>query len=287
MRKMESFPKFSDDYHENIEMQNNFLLMKIMLESDAKLSSSHPQSPEMRNSFLKFIIKNKLHLTFSNKVSDILGNPVFKDEKELDNETFKLEYKRLKGLLYDHSVKVKFKKKLSERRKYHFIINELFEYETDQNPELPMKFNYEFFHRDFGNEIREATDFFMADFFENELQKNADYGIEMYKSPVDVAISKEKFLHQIDAVYPLFYAIDDFSFSIKKIETDTKLTKSKFEGTGFCEGNLTYSVIYPDGEKRRIGGGFKISFSLQYLGFLVSFYQIAGLNYPANFSEVF
>ena len=94
MRKKETFPKFSDDYDENIEMQNNFLLMKIMLESNAKISSSHPQTPEMRNSFLKFVIKNKLHLSFSNKTADLLGNPAFADEKELDKEAFKLEYKR-------------------------------------------------------------------------------------------------------------------------------------------------------------------------------------------------
>jgi hypothetical protein len=286
MRKKETFPKFSDDYDENIEMQNNFLLMKIMLESDAKISSSHPQTPEMRNSFLKFVIKNKLHLSFSNKIADLLGNPGFPDEKELDNEAFKLEYKRLKNLLYSHSIKVEFDKKLNTRLKYNFITKELFEYETDQNPELPMKFSYEFFHRDFDTEIREGVEFFLADFFENELQKERDYGIDIFKRPNKAALSKGKFLKQIDSVYPFFYQISDSLFEIEKIETDTKLVKSNFEGTAYCEGNLTYTVQYADGETRRITGGFKIHFFLQYIGFLVSYYEIAGLNLAAASSVV-
>jgi hypothetical protein len=286
MRKKETFPKFSDDHDENIEMQNNFLLMKIMLESNAKISSSHPQTPEMRNSFLKFVIKNKLHLSFSNKVADLLGNPDFADEKDLDKEAFKVEYKRLKNLLYSHSIKVEFGKKLNNRLKYNFITKELFEYETDQNPELPMKFSYEFFHRDFETEIREGVDFFMADFFENELQKARDYGIDIYKRPKKSGVTKENFLKQIDSVYPLFYQISDSSFEIEKIETDTKLVKSNFEGTAYCEGNLTYSVQYADGENRRITGQFKIHFFLQYIGFLVSYYEIAGLNLPADSSVI-
>jgi hypothetical protein len=285
MRKKERFPKFSDDHDENIEMQNNYLLMKIMLESDAKISSSHPQTPEMRNSFLKFVIKNKLHLTFSNKVADLLGNPIFPDEKALDHEAFKLEHKRLKNLLSSHSIKVKFEKKLNDRLKYNFITKELFEYETDKNPELPMEFFYEFFHRDFESEIREAADFFMTDFFEQELENENDYGIDVFESPKKFTVTKEKFLNQIDAVYPLFYQINQSSFSIEKVKTDTKLVKSNFEGTGFCEGNLKYSVVYPDGEKRAITGRFTIYFRLEYLGFLVSYYEIAGLNCPANSSK--
>ena len=286
MRKKETFPKFSDDYDENIEMQNNFLLMKIMLESNAKISSSHPQTPEMRNSFLKFVIKNKLHLSFSNKIADLLGNPDFTDEEYLDKEAFKLEYKRLKDLLYSHSIKVEFGKKLNNRTKYNFITKELFEFETDQNPELPMKFSYEFFHRDFDTEVRESADFFMADFFENDLQKDRDYGIDIFKRPNKSAANKEKFLKQIDTVYPLFYQISDSSFEIEKIETNTKLVKSNFEGTAYCEGNLAYSLQYADGENRRITGRFKIHFFLQYIGFLVSNYEIAGLNLPADSSEI-
>ena len=286
MRKKERFPKFSDDYHENIEMQNNFLLMKIMLESNAKISSSHPQTPEMRNSFLKFVIKNKLHLSFSNKVADLLGNPVFADEKELDKEAFKIEYKRLKELLYSHSIKVEFAKKLNERVKYSFITKELFEYETDQNPELPMRFSYEFFRRDLQNEIREGVDFFMADFFENELQKERDYGIDIFMAPNKPGLTKQEFLKQIDSVYPMFYQINESSFTIEKIETDTKLVKSNFEGTAYCQGHLSYAVKYPDGENRRITGTFKIYFSLQYIGFLVSYYEIAGLNFTADSSTV-
>ncbi len=286
MRKKETFPKFSDDYHENIEMQNNFLLMKIMLESDAKISSSHPQTPEMRNSFLKFVIKNKLHLNFSNKVADLLGNPVFADENELDKEAFKVEYKRLKNLLYSHSIKVEFDKKLNDRLKYNFITKELFEFETDQNPELPMRFSYEFFHRDFEIEVREGVDFFMGDFFENELQTEGDYGIDIFRCPKTSGVTKEKFLKEIDSVYPLFYQINDSSFTIEKVETDTKLVKSNFEGTAYCEGNLAYTVQYPDGDNRRIAGRFKIWFSLQYIGFLVSYYEIAGLNLPADSSAV-
>ena len=286
MRKKESFPRFSNDYHENIEMQNNFLLMKIMLESDSGIESTFHETAEKKNSFLKFIIKNKLHLTFSNKVADLLGNPTFTDYKELDNEAFILEYKRLKKLLSSRSIKVDFKRKMSKRCKYDFIITELFEYVTDQNPELPMEFSYEFFHRDFEKEITEAVDFFMNDFFRKELREERDYGIELFKLPSKDCLRKDKFLHQIDAVYPSIYQIDNPSFTIEKIETDVDLVKSNFAGTGFCEGKVDYSAIYSDGETRRITGPFKIYFSLQFLGFLVTYYEISGLNLPAASSEI-
>lgn len=278
MRKKEIAPKFSDDHDENIEMQNNYLLMKIMLESNAEISSSHPQTPEMRNSFLKFVIKNKLHLTFSNKVADLLGNPEFPDEKELDKEDFKIEYKRLKNLLYSHYIKVKYQKRLSDRKKYNFITKELFEFETDQNPELPMTFYYEFFHRDFENEITEAADFFMADFFENEFNSENNFGIEEFKAPENIKCTQQEFVEKIDAVYPLFREISDCSYNIEKITTNTKLVKSNFEGDGICEGTVSYSVRYPDGDFQTINGQFRIYFSLEYLGFLVGYYEIAGVN---------
>ncbi|HEU5054000.1 MAG TPA: hypothetical protein VFT78_12860 [Hanamia sp.] len=278
MRKKEIVPKFSDDHDENIEMQNNYLLMKIMLESNAEISSSHPQTPEMKNSFLKFVIKNKLHLSFSNKVADLLGNPEFPDEKDLDKEAFKIEYNRLKNLLYSHYMKVKYHNRLSERKKYNFIVKELFEYETDQNPELPMTFYYNFFHRDFESEIREAADFFMADFFENELTAENNFGIEEFQSPKNIKCTQQEFVKKIDAVYPLFSEISDCTYHIEKVNTDTKLVKSNFEGDGFCEGTLSYSIKYPNGDMQNISGNFKIYFSLQYLGFLVSYYEIAGVN---------
>lgn len=257
-----------------------------MLESDSRIESAFHETPEKRNSFLKFVIKNKLHLSFSNKVADLLGNPFFPDEKDLDKEAFTLEYKRLKNLLYSHSIKVEFKEKLKTRRKYNFIIKELFEYVTDQNPELPMEFSYDFFHRDFEKEITEAVDFFMNDFFNKEMKEERDYGIEFFARPHQDALTKEQFLDQIDAIYPLFWKINEPSFTIEKIETDVTLVKSNFAGSGFCEGNLDYSVVFADGEERRITGPFRIYFSLQFLGFLVTYYEIAGLNTLSYSSEV-
>src|SRR5690606_31104881 len=103
MNKNDNLPeeeKFSDDPEENLRMQNEFLKLKMMAESGAFFGGEGNLPPDIENQFLNNILEFEKQQTASDekKIKDILENPAFKDENELDDITFQQAYKQLTDL---------------------------------------------------------------------------------------------------------------------------------------------------------------------------------------------
>jgi hypothetical protein len=276
---------FSDDPEENLRMENDFLKMKMMAESGGIFGSNSESDlpPDIENQFLKNVIE--FERVYANakpqKIGDLLGNPVFENEKDLDDKKFKTEYIRLKKLLKDHNINVDFITQQTDRVKYHFITGELFEHETDFVPVKGMTTNfiYEEFHPDHKKDITEITNDFLNDFFDRKLSIDTHYINQEIILPDGNVISKEQLINRFYSMYEVAVEFDDTSYQIENIEFEIKEeTEDSHSGMGFSEGEIQYEMIFKDGEIKNIQGPFKIYFSRQWGFWNIVFFYLAGYN---------
>ncbi len=277
--------KFSDDPEENLRLENEFLKMKMMAESGGICggNSDSGLSPEIENQWLKNIIE--FEKAYANakpkKIVDLLGNPSFEDEKDLDLKKFKTEFARLKKLLKEHNIKVDFLAPQTDRIKYHFITRELFEHETDfiLVKGMTTNFIYEEFHPDHKKEITEITHEFLNDFFERNLNIDSHYLSDEIILPDGNVISKEQLLNRFYSLYEVTGAFENTSFEINNIEFEVKEeTEDGPSGMGFSEGEIQYDLIFKDGGQKKIHGPFKIYFGRQWGFWNIYFFYLAGYN---------
>ena len=280
--------KFSDDPEENLRMQNDFLKMKMMAESGAFFGGEGGLHPKIENQFLKNIMEFEQGNTDSKTITifNLLGEPVFEDEKNLDERKFETEYSRLELLLEDQGIKVEFSRERNDRFKYDFITKELFDHATTFMPVKGMTtyFLYEEFHPDHELDIKNLTGQFLNDYFEKKLDEETYYIGNHFMEPNGNVLSKEELMKQFLAAYDVFMKIENTSFTIENINFElNEETEDGQQGMGFSEGEIKYDIIFTGGERKKIFGPFKIYFSLRWDCWEICFFYLAGFNYhPAN-----
>ena len=165
--------KFSDDPEENLRMQNDYLKMKMMAESGAIIGGRGDLPADIENEFLKNILEFEKGNADAKATSifEILDKPFFEEEKNLDEDEFQSQFKRLYELLLKSGINVDFNRERDDRFKYHFITKELFDHETTFMPVKGMStyFLYEDFHPDHELDMIDHTKEFLNDFFERNL----------------------------------------------------------------------------------------------------------------------
>ena len=276
--------KFSDDPEENLRMQNDFLKMKMMAESGAFFGGEGGLPPEIENQFLKNIMEFEQRHVDSKAITifNLLGEPVFDDEKSLDELKFETEYSRLELLLQDHGIKVEFSRERNDRFKYDFITKELFDHATTFMPVKGMTtyFLYEEFHPDHELDIKNLTSQFLNDYFEKRLDEETSYIGNHFMEPDGNVLSKEELMKQFCAAYDVFRKIENTSFTIENINFElNEETVDGQQGMGFSEGEIKYDIIFTGGERKKIFGPFKIYFSLRWDCWEICFFYLAGFNY--------
>ena len=284
--------KFSDDPEENLRMQNDFLKMKMMIESGAQFggSSDGGLPPEIENEWLKNIMEfEKINQDAKPvKIGDLLKNPLFKEEKELNEIDFDNEFSRLEKMLEENGIMVEFSKERDDRFKYNFITTELFDHETTIIPVKGMTtyFSYEEFHPDHELDIRNFTDEFLNDYFDKNLDEDTFYIGDHFIEPDGNVLSKEELMKRFHAAFEAFVTIENTSFNIENIDFElSEETEEGNHGMGFSEGEIKYEIIFPQGERKKIHGPFKIYFSLQWGSWHICFFYLAGFNYHASEGE--
>ncbi|HET7116217.1 MAG TPA: hypothetical protein VFI29_06985 [Hanamia sp.] len=281
--------KFSNDPEENLRMQNDFLKMKMMLESGARFGGNDGElPPEIENEWLKNIMEFEKANADSKaaKIFDLLGKPFFEDELNLNEKIFKNEFSRLQKLLKNHGIKVEFNRERNDRFKYHFITKELFDHATTFMPVKGMTtyFLYEEFQPDHELDIKNLTGQFLNDYFEKKLDEDSSYIGNHFVEPNGNVLSKEELMKQFLAAYDVFMKIENTSFTIENI--DFELNEESVDGQqgmGFSEGEIRYDIVFKGGELKKIFGPFKIYFSLRWDCWEICFFYLAGFNYhPSN-----
>lgn len=284
MRQNQELPgeEFSEDPEENIRMENDFLKLKMMAESGAMFGAEGELPADIENQFLKNIMEFEKAQANTKvmKISEVLGSRAFKDETEMTDTQFKIEFKRLRALLESNNINVDFTKERSERFIYNFITGELFEHETGfiPVPGMVTHFSYEEFHPDHEQEIRDITTNFFTDFFDKSLNVNTDYIEEELKEPDGNILPREELINRFQTLYELVCQFENTSFTIDKIEFELGDSGDENSGMGFSEGMVNYDIRFHDGEVKEIKGPFKIYFSKDGDSWSIFFFYLIGYN---------
>ena len=274
--------KFSDDPEENLRMQNEFLKLKMMAESGAHFGGDGNLSPEMENLFLNNILEFEKQQSSSTerKIKDILGNPIFEKEENLNDGTFEKAYQDLNDLLQEYSLQIDFSRERTNRFKYNFITTEFLNQET---PFFNVKgmvshFSYEEFHPDHELDIRETTHQFLDDFLERNLDAETYYIENQIAEPDGNIIKREEYMKRFEAMYEATQSFENYSFEIENIDFELHEGEQDKTSMGFSEGRITYEIVWATGERRLIDGPFKIYFSRTWEVWKIFFFYLAGFN---------
>jgi hypothetical protein len=272
--------KFSDDPEENLRMQNDFLKMKMMAESGAFFGGEGGLPPEIENQFLKNVMEfEKANAeSKSETIFQILGKPNFEDEKNLNEEKFKIQFSRLQKLLKKHSINIEFERERDNRFKYNFITKELFEHQTPFMPAKGMTtyFSYEEFHPDHELQISGMTKRFLNDFFERSLDAETYYINNELIEPDGNILSREELIKRFYSLYEVAAKFENTLFNIENIQFELK--EEDETGMGFSEGSVNYDMIFRDGSRHEIKGPFKIYFAREWDCWGICFFYLAGYN---------
>lgn len=143
---------------ENMEMENDFLKMKLMLEQGAQFGSIGERdedfTPEIENQFLRNIMEFEKQYAAHKliKVFDKIGKPTqFKPVNEVHDVDIDNAWHELDKYLNSHGIDLGVcSPNISKKELYRFTLEELFEYEMDdmEMPGMVCCFIYDEFHPD-------------------------------------------------------------------------------------------------------------------------------------------
>lgn len=162
---------------ERLELDNQFLKMKLMLEHNAKIGSCNSKDlpAEIENMFLRNVME--FERQFENckriKVYEKIGKPThFKPAQDLNEKEIDNAWKKLREYLEEHSVYLDVcSPNIPNRELYRFTLEELFDHEVDdiKIPGFGTNFIYDEFHPDPVYECsRVVTDDMFRELFRTE-----------------------------------------------------------------------------------------------------------------------
>jgi hypothetical protein len=243
---------------ENLQDENEFLKMKLMLEKGAFFGGNEDKTlpPELENIFLKGVIETEKIFDAGKtiKIGDKLGRPThFKQAHAIPDGEIDQAWKELRKYMNSYSVDLDAcSPNITSRELYRFTLEELFEHETNDMdlPGWTTHFIYDEFHPDpvydntqiATNIIREVLQkehmSHMYDFREKDLQLNDHYPLQ-----------QEEFKNLIDR-YKLAYdnlVVDEIN------DTRCTITENNAEVSG------SYHMTATSGkEVFRLGGNWKV-----------------------------
>lgn len=166
-----------ENEEENLKNENEFLKMKMMLESGARFGSMSDESlpPEIENQFLKNIMafEKQAQEMKMIKIFDKIERPGhFKPVSEISDDDIDNAWEALDAYLNKYGIELGFlSPKITSRELYRFTLEELFDHEMDDIdlPGTVSCFTYDEFHPDHEYENkRTSVEDVVEHIFENE-----------------------------------------------------------------------------------------------------------------------
>jgi hypothetical protein len=274
---------FSNDPKENLRMENEILRIKVKAELGGDFESDEDLPPELENEFLKNILafEHRYAKIKMVKIADLLGNPPIKKAAKMDDATIASECEALEALLAAKNIVVEFTRPRDARFRYRFITEELFEHETDDMlvEGITKYFNYEEFHPDHEEEIKESTIKFLADWFVRKTDAAKWYLDDQFIQPDGQRFTKEAMIASFKKVFASYIAFEDCGYAMEEVHFDLQhKPEEAHEGMGFAEGMVKYTAVLETGEKKLVEGPFKFYFSRSYNRWRIFFFYLTGFN---------
>lgn len=244
---------------ENLKTENELLKIKLTAEFGMKdMKSDLPD--ELENEWLNYIYDfEKLHKDAKEiSVYERLGNPECKKISVMSDEEVNLELKHLINLMEQNHLILNFLCDYSDRVKYEFITEELFEEKISDIRIEGMRTNfiYEEFHQNHEYDIKDAVNGFFK-FFLNPQFNEEHIGFILLNEMIrykDKTISKEDYIKILmcfrDEVMPAGAELIEF-YSI---------TFDWEKEIGSVSGEISFSVLENGLPSAHVSDEFKIDF---------------------------
>ncbi|HEY2584070.1 MAG TPA: hypothetical protein VGI43_19835 [Mucilaginibacter sp.] len=254
----------SDDFEENLRMENELLRLKMKAELGGESHSSGNCDPAIENEFLKHVMAFENNYANSKRVKifDLLGQPEFKSANDLNDEQVSSELERVLDLLAEKNIDVNFSGSYNDRIKYSFIVDELFDQEKDDFTMEGMMtcFDYEEFHPNHGLDIENRAKEFLNGWFEKDLKENNWCLDKTFILPDRTLLNKKDVLDKIKTIFDLYGSFTDCDYKI----IDIGFQLNEEGGIGHAEGLVKYKAALENNEQADIRGPFKLYMSSTY-----------------------
>jgi hypothetical protein len=200
---------------ENLEMENQFLKLKMMLEHGAQFGSSTDLPAAIENDFLRSVMEFEKHFESGEriKVFDKLGRPTqFKPVCEIHDDEIDNEWVNLYEFMQERGIELSVcSPKIKARELYRFTIEELFECETDNinMPGMMTCFIYDEFHPDHEYEnsriaVEDCLHYFFdkSSYFDHHFAERVTVNQHQHLSKQELQYLVERFKQQYEEIVP-------------------------------------------------------------------------------------
>lgn len=273
--------KFSNNPEENLRIENEILKMKINAEFGGISGGTDNIPPELENQFLKNVIEFEKQWSDSKsvKLRELVCNPNFPKESDLNDEALAGEFERLKQLLTSKNIEIDFIRERDDRFKYRFIVEELFDHETDDMmvPGMIKHFTYEELHPDHEMELHDRTMEFLSGWFDRDCDKLSFCLGKDFTQPDGTILTQEDLLKKVQKLFDSYKNFENCKYYVAEIKFQLQ-EGSELQGLGHSEGAVKYDAILENGEMVKLGGNFKLYFTRFFNWWSIYFFYMSGFN---------
>ena len=201
---------------ENLQMENQFLKMKMMLEHGAQFGSSPDLPAAIENDFLRSVMEYEKQFESGGRITvfDKLGKPNhFKPVKEISDGEIDQEWIKLYEFMQERGVELSVcSPNVSSRELYRFTVEELFGAECDNisMPGMMTCFIYDEFHPDdkYENErmaVEDCINYFFDKgvFFEHHFAESVQVNQHRNLSREELKFIVQNFKKQYEEIMPM------------------------------------------------------------------------------------
>jgi len=248
---------FSDDPEEQLRIENEILKLKLQAELGGQFESNEQLPPDVENLFLKNVFEFEEQLANAPKktISEILGRPPFAAETELSDEQIREKLDDLEELLEAKDITVDFRAEYSDRVKYKFITEELFQHvATELHIEgMMMHYSYEEFHPNHELSIKDKIE----EFYNGWMAKTISAEDWLFSNTISVGEkyegSEADFINKLAQLFESYIDFENGHYNIQQIS----FAGESDNYTGSVEGVAGYNAVLETGEVIKFNGQFQ------------------------------
>ena len=259
---MEEEEKFSDDPEENINIENEFLKIKLKAQfgDNFFMGGNGELPPEIENQFLKSLIsfeenyKDAEFITIYEK----MGKPNFVPAAQLKPHQFSKVLQNMHALLNENHLRLDIcDGPYPDELIYTFITEELFDHEIEKEDMVggTRIFIYEEFHPNDRAEIEKNTHQFLANWFSKNFNEYSSELAYQFVTAEGKQLNREELFLKINLFFDAFEVFENNGYNIDEIKFDLLPDGN---GVGHAEGYLKYDARLENRESIHFEAPFKL-----------------------------
>ena len=281
MQKNSKSEQFSDDAQENLRLENLFLQMKLKAEWGGDFGNFGDLPPHVTNEFLRNVIAIEEDIDKAKPISvaGLLGNPEFTNSSQLGDDALPGALESMMNRLREKNIRLDFRNGCSDRLKYEFITEELFEFMTEDivMPGLIRCFSYEEFHPDYKSDILYKARRFVEGLFRLQTDDFSLVFDDPFVLPSGRMLSRDQALAEFQKMIEPISGFKNWKYNVDCIEFELKEENSR--GLGFAEGMMEFEITKKDHPPEKMSGPFKIYLALDGVGWAIFYFVLPGFKW--------